>query len=448
MDQKTQKNLRDLARLSPASTVYVVGGTLRDYFLGKTPADFDFAVQNAPRLAELFAAHIKRHPIRLHDTPGRETLRVVMSGGVFFDFSEMQGNKIQQDLAGRDFTINAMAVPLEEYLEADWKPLDPFKGRADLERKIVRVLPGPIFKSDPLRVIRAFRFSGTLGFDIEDNTLDKIAEAHTGLKFVAAERIANELLLFLNSKKVFPLARVMSRTGVLGQLIPAIHAPGGNPAKARETLETLESLEEIILHPAKVFPDKFPGVERYLEGNKPGLLKLAALSYPLNEEKKSSAGAAAAAFLKNLRLSNADIRFIRAVLEHQQTALTTKLDFAGPARDLSRIYSFVKNSGAQLVPALLLAAARLARSGENDIDSFIRAIHNLVEFFQRRYLPAQGQRALLTGDDLIRQFNLSPSPVFKTILDRVEEARVLGSITTREEAEALARRLIQTLAQA
>lgn len=442
MDRNTQKNLHILTQLP--GTVYVVGGTLRDYFLGKTPIDFDFAVQDAPRLAELFATHIKRHLIRLHDTPGRETLRVAMSGGVFFDFSEMQGNNIEQDLARRDFTINAMAVPLEEYLAEDWQPLDPFQGRADLEKKIVRVLPGSIFESDPLRIVRAFRFSGTLEFDIEDNTLEKIAAAHTGLKSVAAERIANEWLLLLNSKKVLPLARLMSRTGVLGQLIPAIHAPGKNPAKARETLETLESLEEMIADPAKAFPDSFSGIERYLEGNKRALLKLAALLYPL-EEEESSAGSVGETFLKERRFSNSDIRFMRAVLEQQQIALTTRLDFAGPANNLPQVYAFVKSCGAQLIPALLLAAARLARSEEDDIDSFIRTIHNLVEFFQNRYLPAQGQPMLLTGDDLIQQFNLSPSPIFKTILDRVEEARVLGSIATREEAEALARHLIQTL---
>lgn len=446
--------MKDLLALSSKKGLYVVGGTLRDHFLGKEPSDWDFCAPDAPRLARLFSSHIKGRLIGLDETPGRETFRVATGGGLFFDFSEMQGNSIEQDLAARDFTFNAMALPAGDFLEANWEPIDPYHGRDDLENKIVRVVPGPIFEADPLRVIRAFRFAATLGFEIEKDTLAKISRSQAGLSRVAAERISYELLLFLGSKNSSPLVRLMNQTGVLAGVFPEFKADTKDEGAARtaESLETLETLERLISRPRELFQQNFSRmIGESLSGKKHALLKLAALLYSLDAGRKPQPVAAREkpgvstqeTVLKRLRFSNADIQFILQVMRFQKIALSTKLDFAGAANDVSRVYSFVKESGEEFVPSLLLAAAtHLARSGEPV--PFVRAIHHLVEFHLQRFLPARNQPVLLTGDDLIHRFKLSPSPLFKSILDQIEEARVTGAIETREQAEALAQNLIQT----
>lgn len=457
MDKEVRANLKDLAGFSSKQDLHIVGGTLRDHFLGIESADWDFSARDAPRVARLFSAHVKGHLVRLDETPGRETYRVVTRKTSFFDFSETQGGSIEQDLAHRDFTINAMAVPLTEFLKTHWRVLDPFHGLADLKNKIVRALPGPTFEADPLRIIRAFRFSSILGFEIEKQTIAKIKQSAVDLGGVAGERISHELSLFLDSKNAFPCIQLMDETGTLERIIPEIGAlrnrRGGEPEKTawQESLDTFEALERILSRPQKPFPQGFSGLEKFLEKTKLSPLKLAALLFRLDGEQKPRPVAGRKdpnmspneTILKRLRFSNADILFILKVIEFQKTADSTRLNFAETS-DYSRMYSCAKESGNELVPALLLAAANCPRSGRQEETAFTQALRNLLEFYLQRFLPAQTKPALLTGDDLIRQFDLSPSPLFKTILSRVEEARVLGTVATRKEAEALARNLIES----
>ncbi|OGW19213.1 MAG: hypothetical protein A3K09_04240 [Nitrospinae bacterium RIFCSPLOWO2_12_FULL_47_7] len=187
----------------------------------------------------------------------------------------------------------------------------------------------------------------------------------------------------------------------------------------------------MILSPA---PGLFSEMAESLRSKEIFLLKLAALLHRVENTT---------ATLKRLRSSNAEIAFINQTIKLQAEALSSVENFAGDQYDESRIYRFTKQGGKELIPSLLLAAAS-HRAQNNKPLPFTQAILKVYDFYIHRYLPAQELPVLLNGDDLIKQLKLSPSPIFKTVLDQVEENRVLGIIKTRTEAEALAKSLIST----
>ena len=212
-----ENHLQSILRLSKSqkSKLYVVGGTLRDLILGRQCSDYDFAVSGASTLATQYAHDTKSALVPLDTTPGRETFRVVIKKNVYFDFSELQGSTIESDLNQRDFSINALAVSLPNFIKGTKNYIDPHNGENDIKNKVIRVLPGPIFSKDPLRMLRAFRFMSVLGFQIESNTLKKIKTLSPEINRVSPERIWNELNLLFNAKQSSPSIQAMDKSGLL-----------------------------------------------------------------------------------------------------------------------------------------------------------------------------------------------------------------------------------------
>ena len=196
------KYLQSLMQLSKAygSDIYVVGGTLRDRLLKKKCSDFDFAVSGASTLARKYSRDISSPIVPLATTPGREIFRVVIRNNFYFDFCELQGGSIETDLSLRDFTFNAMAVPLHAFINGTERFIDPHNGKADIKNKTIRMLQGPVFSNDPLRMLRAFRFMSTIKFQIEEYTYEQINALKEKINEVAPERIYSELNYLLNSK--------------------------------------------------------------------------------------------------------------------------------------------------------------------------------------------------------------------------------------------------------
>ncbi len=152
--------------------------------------------------------------------------------------------------------------------------------------------------------------------------------------------------------------------------------------------------------------------------------------------------------MNRLRASNSDIAFVERAIGCSLDALASGRKFAGPERDESNLYYFAKQWGKELAPGLLLAGASHAvRAGTSELreNPLAPTVQSAFEFYVNVFAPAQRSPALLTGDDLAKRFKLAPSPVFRNILERVEEARVLGKIKTRQEAETLTQNLIDAM---
>jgi tRNA nucleotidyltransferase/poly(A) polymerase len=165
---------------------YVVGGTVRDELLGREVTDLDIACREPEQAARAYANLVGGAPFPLSATHGG--WRVALEGGRTVDFTPFRGS-IEHDLATRDFTINAIARPLQ-----GGEHVDPFDGRGDLEAKLVRAVDAGVFERDPLRLLRAARFEDELGFAIDRRTERLIREQAKLVTRPAGERVLDVLL--------------------------------------------------------------------------------------------------------------------------------------------------------------------------------------------------------------------------------------------------------------
>lgn len=449
MEPTLKKHLNDIDRFSreQGSPAYLVGGTLRDLLAGKPCADYDFAALQAPEISRAFSEASGRRRVPLDETPGHETYRVVIRKDLYFDFTTLQGESIEEDLGQRDFTINAMGLTLPDFIRGDIKPIDPFHGRDDLDNKIIRAIPGPTFKEDPLRLLRAFRFAATLGFTIESETFKQIQHHAPLLRKVAQERVTYELLILLGADHS-PLD-LLDSSGLMAVLFPgtvelkkgASLQPQTNSWK--DVLNRIREVENLFLHPKHFFSRHTSLIEDFYSQNRHfPLMKWALLAqvlYPGEPFHPSLSD-----HLKEFRLSSEDIQFIERTL--RGTASLISLPHAVLSSDFredAAVYRLIKDCGHELISCLLMPLAfRLGH--QEDIKLFIALVLRILDFYTERFLPAQNQPALLDGNVLKKNFKLAPSPLFQTILERVEEARVLGTIQTTKEAEQMALDIIHS----
>ncbi|MFO7572095.1 MAG: hypothetical protein R6W48_05770 [Gaiellaceae bacterium] len=171
--------------LLAGETAWIVGGAVRDLLLERPLLDLDVACTDPREAAHRFARAVGGVSFALSERHG--AWRVAVSGEETVDFTPLP-NGIEADLATRDFTFNAIAVPLQ-----DGEPLDPHGGRADLDAGVVRAVSAGVFLSDPLRLLRAVRLEDELGFRMDEQTE---ALAHASAHLVtqpAGERILAEL---------------------------------------------------------------------------------------------------------------------------------------------------------------------------------------------------------------------------------------------------------------
>ena len=197
--------LRRFPRLKdlPPQTL-VVGGAIRDLLLGIEPNDVDIACDD-PRVC---AESISKRVIRLGTGEHLSAWRVV-DGGHVYDFAETLDHDIDADLARRDFTVNAMALPVRS-----GDLLDPHDGQGDLKRRIVRMISAQNFDDDPLRCLKAVRMAIKYRFEIDAITLDAIRPRAALIRNIAAERVTFELSIIFSSGQLRRALELLDATGL------------------------------------------------------------------------------------------------------------------------------------------------------------------------------------------------------------------------------------------
>jgi len=195
-DMNYLSSLKDIAN---DTQIYIVGGTIRDYLLNREIKDIDLLVMSdLERIVNKFSQLIKRKKIVLDKK--RNIYRIVTEDNKFIDFTNPVGQDLYQDLGCRDFTINSMALALDNlsykndniFIKKE-NIIDPFKGVKDLENKRIRMVSSNFIDEDPIRILRAFRFSNNLNFEIAEDTYQLIAENKKILSNISGERIKDEI---------------------------------------------------------------------------------------------------------------------------------------------------------------------------------------------------------------------------------------------------------------
>lgn len=451
--------VRAISGLASGSQLYVVGGAVRDWLAGRDCRDLDLAMEQgaidfARRLARLLGGSF----VLLDGDEG--VARVVWQDYVI-DLADFRGGvkKIEEDLALRDFTINAMAIPFRKEEDDKTRLIDPLAGQDDLRRGIVRATSSRIFIDDPLRLIRAVRLAATFSFDLAPDTGDLVQDEHDLIKRAAVERILVELDLIMQSPRADLAITMMKENGLLAQVLPELQAGVGVAQPASHHLDVfghnlaaLTFMMKIQRHPQDYFSDSASLATYLADGRRRVLLRWAALFHDL--------GKPAAARLRDGRITfynhdNIGANIFRQVGERLRWSrwsieLVSRLIAShmwpfhlcnvGRGGDVSTkaCLRLVKSLAEDLPGLFMLAMAdSLAGQGpgkpegmEEEIDGLYQQV---VDVVSRQIEPVLAGPPLLNGHDLIT-LGYQPGPLFRKILDGLEQVRIDGDVVDRDQA--------------
>jgi poly(A) polymerase len=451
-------------REAVAGEGWIVGGTVRDALLGRPLRDVDLAVEGDPESAARAVAQSVGGPVfRLSE--GFGAWRVIdRRRALVFDVSPVQGSTIEEDLAKRDFTVNAMAVPLE-----GGEPLDPHGGRADLEARVLRVLGPGAYAEDPLRPLRLARFAAELGFSPEPETERLTRQAAPGVTQASPERVFAELRRLVIADRVLEGIALADRLGLVAAVLPELAALHGVEQSQYHHLDvyghTIEVLSEQVQLEGRleeIFRELAPRLESVLEEpladelTRREALRFGALLHDIGKPRTRGVrpdgrvtflGHDAVgeemvrAVCRRLRASERFSRFLTGVTRHHLV-----LGFLVHERPLPRevVYRYLKTTSPVEVEVTLLSCAdRLATRGKN-AEPAIAAHLDLARELMKEALvwrTSGPPRPPLRGDELADELGLEPGPELGRLLAELERAAFTGEAATRDEAVDLARKL-------
>ncbi len=463
-----------------AGDLFLTGGTVRDLLLGRKPADIDLTV---PCQAIEWARLLTEMSGGTFVLLGRDedAARVVWQG-LDIDFSSFREGAltIVQELHKRDITVNSMAVPIHNLFfgkdrdqEERVAVIDPTHGLDDLKMQRIRVSSRASFPADPLRMLRVFRFAAVLGFAVDEETLVQVHLHSEKIARVSPERIAHELDLIMDSPEAAAACRGLCDSTLLWEVLPELKAGAGMEQPASHhldvfdhCLEALLQMERVLENPDRFFPENSTVIEQYLVApRRRRLVKWAALfhdigkpaTYGINEDKGGRItfynhdlrGADIfTALAGRLRWSNRDTRFVaRLIAGHMRPFFLANNQRQDRLTDKACL-RLIRAIGEHLPGLFLLAMAdALAGKGESSpeqIETEVAGLFTRLQTLeQRQVAPVRNAPPLLTGKDLIALCTLQPGPLFREILEFVEEAHIEQRISTKEEALALVQEYIR-----
>ncbi|UCD90771.1 MAG: HD domain-containing protein [Desulfobacterales bacterium] len=443
---------------------YIIGGSIRDILLERTPSDYDIAVKGNPEeFAQEMALKRAGRVVEMGKA-GQKIFRVIL-GQHIFDIAAINGVNIENDLKQRDFTINAMAYDL-----SSGEIIDCVGGLQDLDDRKIRMVSPAVFKKDPIRLIRAYRMSSCLEFDIDQHTVTAIKNEAERIKDSAGERVRVELFKILGTKKSYDYLSQMAESRLLTAMLPDLSRLQGCIQNGHHihdvfehTMKAYQHLETIINDIGSFMPNIAIQLQQSMDDTIAVLLKCAILLHDIGKpwvkaidhnghthfygHAKKSADMAQK-ISHRLSFATREIRFIDFIIRNHLRPLF--LFTAHQKKTLKRtgVTRFFIKCGENTPYLLLHAMADIEakQTGETKTDSaLISFIKEIMNDFFHHFKPKSEKPRLVTGYDLIHVFALTPSPLFKTILNRIEEARLANRIHNREEALNLVKKFLNNL---
>jgi putative nucleotidyltransferase with HDIG domain len=427
---------------------YVVGGWVRDLVMNRPCKDIDFVcVGSGIELAKAVAtvlgpdvhvtvfknfgtAHIAWQDYQFEFVGARkESYRSESRKPIVED------GTLEDDQWRRDFTINAMAIRINE--KGFGELIDPFNGLGDIQKKVIRTPADPAitFSDDPLRMMRAVRFATQLSFDIDPDTFDAIIRMAERLKIVSQERITDELNKIILSPVPSYGFKLLFHSGLLKQFFPemvllhGVEYVDGNAHKDNffHTLQVLDNVakmsDNLWLRWAAILHDiAKPQTKRYdkkqgwtFHGHEdrgarmvPGIFRR--LKLPMGEEMK---------FVQKLvRLHLRPIALVKEVTD-------------------SAIRRLLFEAGDDIDALMTLCRADITSKNKEKVTRFLRNF----EAVERKMAEVEEKDRIrnfqppVSGDEIIRMFNLKPGPVIGELKEMIKEAILEGRIRNdRDEA--------------
>lgn len=458
---------------------YVVGGVVRDLMMARSTVDVDLAVgSDALEVASGVAVALNGRYVLL-DKENR-IARVVFTDDQAFgnkgrwqlDFATYEGS-IEQDLARRDFTIDAMALDLAQLTEgcASIRLVDPCNGRDDLDRRVIRAVTDAVFTADAVRLLRAVRLAAELGFSLDQQTEDLIQSNSHLINNVAGERVREELLRVLSVSPAERILYYLDKLGLLTAIFPEMAATKGVRQPKEHfwdvfdhSLKTVSAVEFLLRqgtwqYAGEEILEAVPWSSELAEhfGQISGggrtrsvLLKLAALLHDVAKPQAKTVdtdgrmrflghareGAAVVAnMLERLRFSSKEIRLVETMVEHHLRPGQMGQNELPSRRAIYRYFRDTADAGIDIL--FLNLADHLATGGANLIPDNWREHVQMVDYVLCQHLQEEDITCppkLIDGHDLINIFSMNRGPEIGVILEAVREAQVSGEVATRQQA--------------
>ena len=462
---------------------WLVGGAVRDALLGRDVQDIDIAVAgDAQPVGHAVADHLGATAVPL---PEWNIVRVALPGGAensrpfLIDISGHAG-AIEDDLRSRDFTADAMGIPIgrwdsEERFDAI---IDPLNGRADLARRILRAGSDGVFDADPGRMLRAVRLAQQVGLRMEPDTARLIRRDAHLLHRVSPERVRDEFMTILAATGARPQLEVLDRLDLLCRVIPELEATKRceQPRSHHywdvwgHLLHCVEYAEEVTaghrnnaiytMAPWTANEDAY-FAEAIGDGHtRRTVLKLAALLHDVAKPQTRAADAdGRIRFLGHseqgaqivqdrlaaLRMSRRVTDLVSNMVLHHLRPSQLRHGSAMPSP--RAIFRFYRDVGDAAVDTLYLAMADVLAARGPDLvperwANYARMVAAVLEAGAEQPGNRNGNPPLINGHDLMDALNLPSGPRIGALLARLREAEAVGEISSREDAMALAARLV------
>ncbi len=442
---------------------WLVGGAVRDRALRRPTDDYDVAVTgDARRVARELARSADAHAFALSEAFG--VWRVVARDHAWqVDVLPVLGGSIENDLAGRDFTVNAMAEPL------DGGPfVDPFGGMSDLADRRLRMVSPAGFEEDPLRALRLVRLACELGFSVATTTAAAASASTPALAGVAPERVFAELKRIVIADRALDGLALMDEIGATDVVLPEVSRMRGVEQSVYHHLDVYEHTRAVVAGVIELErdPERWVGehadaVSRFLaqplanELTRGQALRFGALLHDVAKPATRDVTAegrvtfighdavgaeTAVGVLTRLRASERLREHVAALTRHH-----LRLGFLVHEMPLDRrtIYRYLSACEPVEVDVTLLSIAdRLATRGKVADAAIARHLELARQLLGEALVWHSARpRPPVRGDELARAVGLRPGRELGRILDELEEASFAGEITSREQAIERAREL-------
>lgn len=487
MDAQTLANLQRVAAFFAGHDLpaYLVGGSVRDLLLARPCKDWDIALPGeTPAIARKLANALGGSFAHMNDKACRIILKSDNDFEMVLDISPWRGASIEEDLRARDFTINAMAIALPRlltYLERGTQLdlVDPLYGHADLETRTLRAVSEHSFRHDPLRLLRAIRFSIQHTLHIEPHTESLLRRDAALLSGVAAERIHEELYAILHFPNTTSHLRLLDQYGLLTTLIPEFLPARGMPQPSlhhwdvfEHSLETPGYLEELgrllradqaELRASRLALDGREDMVElqtllreaeqqdifHLDALSQPEIKLSALLHDIGKTVTYAADAEgnihfyhhpqagvplAQEIMQRLGSSTADRRLVQLVTAHHMRPGQLSHDNVTP-RAIRRYFVDLGPTGISV--ALVALADHLAMRGPLPLTEAWALHLATVRLLCERYIRARDSilpPRLLQADELMHRLDLKPGPIIGQLLEAIAEAQAEGIVRSKQDA--------------
>jgi poly(A) polymerase len=458
----TLAKLLEIAKKEKKS-LYIVGGFVRDSLAGIESRDVDIIVsEEADQFGKRVSGRLGADYMQLDSVLQLSRVSLIADDARYLqlDFSLLTGGDIEEDLKARDFTINAMAVRLEDYLEQDeWetKLIDPCGGREDLRAGLLRLTSEKCLTDDPVRLVRPARFIIKLGLKMDEKSREAIRRNAHGISKSYKMKTGIEIFLLLGIRGTARGMRILhEELSVLGEIYPPLSVMSqvrGRDGRDLLThgLRTCEQLEKILDGDTGLQSSIISKLHAHLDGiieekrTRLAYLKLACIIHdigkldtPTAEEKRASFSheLAGEAYVENLagmlKLTEHEQYFLARLVRNHARALYLK---KGGSASRLRFFQQFKDMVPEL---LLLKAANLACHGRDCadwlevlLDEYFSGIHN--------ELP----EPVVSANEVMEFFGLPPTRDLGSLIEEAYAGQLSGKVKSKGDALSLISRLLE-----